>query len=62
MSSHRLAQELKDAGYNHISIEALKAYRDGEVKLSIHAAREYHAFMANAAKMFAPRSTDEGTL
>jgi len=48
----QLEKELAEQGYDRISIEALQAYQDGEVKLSLAAHIEYEDFMAKGRKLF----------
>ena len=52
--SNTLRAELQEAGYDHISIEALQAVLDNEIKLSHKAHTEFNEFMRQGAAMFAP--------
>jgi len=49
-----LKAELIAAGYKYISIEALQAVLDDQVKLTRTAHREFDQYMNAGARMFAP--------
>ena len=50
----QLRKEIAEAGYSHMSLEALQDIKANKVKLTHAAHEEFNEFMLQGSKMFAP--------
>jgi len=51
----QLEKEVKEAGYTHLSLEALKDIQSNKVKITAKAHQEFLGFMRMGREMFAEK-------